>query len=181
MEYFEVYLNSADAISGASTPHSCRFNLGSVYDFVPNAYKYAQSHCCYVKVKYFSVEETTANFNTAGTGTILVQLSGILPNSVTSQAISTSNNMNMGQSNIIGVIPTSIAKNSYCSNTFDNDYVKSNNIFNGDITINLKDQDDAFIALTGSKAWVMLISVAFDKDSEVKSHPNTGSTNYFSY
>jgi len=167
MEYYEIFLNSANAVSGSSTPHSCRFNLGSVNNFIPNAYIFQNSNYCFVKVKYFSVEETTTAFNTAGTGTILVELNGALPNSVRSNTLSTANPNNMLQSNIIGIVPTSITKNSYSSNTFDNDFVKCNNILNGDININLKDQDGAFLALTASKAWVMLICVAFEKENDL--------------
>ncbi len=167
MEYYEIFLNSANAVSGSSTPHSCRFNLGSVNNFIPNAYIFQNSNYCFVKVKYFSVEETTTAFNTAGTGTILVELNGSLPNSVRSNTLSSSNPNNMLQSNIIGIVPTSIADNTYSSNTFDNDFVKCNNILNGDININLKDQDGAFLALTASKAWVMLICVAFEKENDL--------------
>lgn len=168
MEYFEVFLNSANAISGSSTPHSCRFNLGSVNDFAPTAQNYQTAHCSFVKVKYFSVEETATAFNSAGVGTILVEMNGALPNSVKSQSIATTNPKNMNQSNIIGVVPTSVTDNTYSSNTFDNDYVKAPNIFQGDIVINLKDQDGSFITLTGSKPWVMLLCVAFEKDENYK-------------
>ena len=51
---------------------------------------------------------------------------------------------------------------------FDNDFVKSNNILNGDITINLKDQDNLFMNATGNKNWVMLLCVAFEKENELK-------------
>ena len=181
MEYFEIFLNSADATEGSSTPHSCRFNLGSVGDFVPNAYIYQNSDYCYVKVKYFSVEETASAFNSANTSTILVEMGGALPNSVRSGDVSVANPKNMEQSSIIGIVPTSMADATYSSNTFDNDFVKAPNILNGDITINLKDQDKSFLSLTGSKAWVMLICVAFEKEPEIRNIPNTGSTNYFSY
>ncbi len=181
MDYFEVFLNSADANQGSAKPQSCIFNLGNVNDFVPNAHIYQNSNYCFVKVKYFSVEETTTNFSSSNVGTILIELNGSLPNSVRSNGISTGNPKNMTQSNIIGIVPTSIAGNTYSSNTFDNDFVKCNNILNGDITINLKDQDQLLLALTGSKAWVMLLCIAFEKQPEIKNLPNTGSTNYFSY
>jgi hypothetical protein len=181
MEYYEIYLSSANAVSGSTTPHSCRFNLGSVNNFIPNSYIFQKSNYCFVKVKYFSVEETATNFNSAGTGSLLIELNGALPNSIRSNALSTANPNNMKQSNIIGIVPTSIDKFSYSSNTFDNDFVKCNNILNGDITINIKDQNGAFITLTGSKPWNMLICVAFEKKPELLNHPNTGSTNYFSY
>ena len=181
MDYFEVFLNSADAIQGSSTPHSCRFNLGNVNDFVPNAHIYQNANSCFVKVKYFSVEETTANFASANVGTILVEMGGALPNSARSNTISQSNPKNMLQSNIIGIVPTSSTDNTYSSNTFDNDFVKSGNILNGDIVINLKNQDSSSLSLTGSKAWVMLLCVAFEKEPELKNISNTGSTNYFSY
>jgi hypothetical protein len=172
MDYFEVFLNSADAMSGASTPHSCVFNLGSVNDFIPNAYMYQNANYCYIKVKYFTVEETATAFNTANISTILVEMSGALPNSVRSNSITSANNSNMLQSNIIGIVPTSVSDSTYSSNTFDNDFVKCNNIFNGNITINLKDQDNGFLSLTGSKAWVMLLCVAFDKQNDILNTPN---------
>ena len=168
MDYYEIFLNSADANSGSSTPHTTRFNLGNVYDFIPNAYLYQNSAYCFVKVKYFSVEETASAFNTAGTSTILIEMSGALPQSVRSNSISTSNPKNMTQSNIIGIVPTSVSDSTYSSNTFDNDFIKSNNILNGDIEINLKDQDKALLSLTGSKAWVMLLCVAFEKEPQLK-------------
>ena len=74
----------------------------------------------------------------------------------------------MTQSNIIGIVPTSVSDSTYSSNTFDNDFIKSNNILNGDIEINLKDQDKALLSLTGSKAWVMLLCVAFEKEPQLK-------------
>ena len=167
MDYFEIFLNSANATAGSSTPHSTRFNLGSVYDFIPSGYLYQNADYCFVKVKYFSVEETTSAFNTAGTSTILIEMSGALPQSVRSNTISSANPKNMTQSNIIGIVPTSVSDSTYSSNTFDNDFVKSNNILNGDITINLKDQDQALLSLTGSKAWVMLLCVAFEKNEDL--------------
>ncbi len=168
MDYYEIFLNSSEAITGSSTPHTTTFNLGSVYDFIPSAYLYQNSAYCYVKVKYFSVEETSSNFNSSAISTILIEMNGGLPQSVRSNSISTSNPKNLIQSNIIGIVPTSASGNTYSSNTFDNDFIKSNNIFNGDITINLKDQDGAFLSLTTSKAWVMLICVAFEKENELK-------------
>ena len=165
MDYFELFLNSSNAMTGSSTPHSTTFNLGSVYDFAPNAYKYQNADYCFVKVKYFSVEESVSTFTSANISTILVEMNGALPNSSRSYSIANSNK-NMGQSNIIGIVPTSATDSTYSSNTFDNDFVKCNNILNGNITINLKDQDNGFLTLTGSKAWVMLICVAFEKEGD---------------
>lgn len=178
-EYFEVYLNSAKSLSGSTTPHICRYNLGSVYDFTPHLQRFSNAPYCYVKVKYFSVEETASNFNSADVGTILIKIDNALPNSLETQSISTSNNKNLQQSNIIGIVPTSIAKNTYSSNTFDNDFIKSPNIFNGDITITLTDQDGANITLTGSKPYVMLLCVMFEDNPDNYNIPNVREYNYF--
>ncbi len=172
MEYYEIFLNSANATEGSSTPHSCRFNLGSVGDFVPNAYIYQNANYCFVKVKYFSVEETASAFNSANTTTILVEMGGALPNSVRSSDVSVANPKNMEQSSIIGLVPTNMADATYSSSTFDNDFVKAPNILNGDITINLKDQDGSFITLTSVKPWSMLICVAFEKEPQIKNMPS---------
>ena len=44
MEYFDIYLNSANAVLGSATPHSCVFNLGTVNDFVPNSHIYSNAN-----------------------------------------------------------------------------------------------------------------------------------------
>tara|TARA_R110002167_G_C12516797_1_gene637813 strand:- start:337 stop:837 length:501 start_codon:yes stop_codon:yes gene_type:complete len=163
MEYFEIYLNSADALFGSTTPHSCRFNLGTVNNFVPNAQIYQNNNCCYVKVKYFSVEETVTAFNTLTVGTLLIEMGGGQPNSIKSNLMAVGST-NMEQSNIIGLVPTNITKNTYSTSSYENDYVKAPNILNGDILINLKDQDGVLLTLTGSKPWVMLLSVGYEKE-----------------
>ena len=181
MEYFEVYLNSDDALSGSDKPNQCVFNLGNVYDFAPNAHLFQNANHCFVKVKYFTIEETSTNFNNNDDATILIEMDGALPNAVRSKSLSNANFQNMAQSNIIGIVPTSIAKNTYSSNTYDNDFVKANNIFNGNITISLKNDFGISMGLSTGIAWAMLICVAFEKDDNIKAIPNTGSTNYFSY
>ena len=172
MEYFEVFLNSADANQGKTTPHTTIFNLGSINDFVPNSHLYQNADYCYVKVKYFVVEETLANFNTANVGTILIEMGSAMPNSVRSEEISTSNPRNMTQSNIIGLVPTSIGSNTYSSTRYENDFVKAGNILNGDIVINLKNQDNLSLTLTASKAWVMLLCIGFEKQAQLKNKSN---------
>jgi len=172
MEYFEIFLNSDDAISGSSTPHACSFNLGSVNDFVPNMYMYQNSNYCFVKVKYFSVKETKSHFSSVNVGTILIEMGGSLPNSVKSDSLSQSNPKNMVQSNIIGIVPTHLGTNTYSHITYENDFVKSPNIFNGVININLKDQDLVPLTLTENKPWVMLLCVAFEKQPDLKEKSN---------
>ena len=181
MEYFEVFLSSIDCISGSNAPNECVFNLGNVYDFAPNAHLFQNANHCFVKVKYFSIEETSANFNTNSIGTIIVEMDGALPNAVRSIPVAGTNFRNMTQSNIIGIVPTSITKNTYSSNTYDNDFVKANNIFNGNITITLKDEIGGKLTLSNGQDYVMVLCVAFEKDDNIKAIPNTGSTNYFSY
>jgi len=181
MEYFEVFLNSVDSLAGSNRPNQCIFNLGNVYDFAPNAHLFQNANHCFVKVKYFSVEETESNLNTASIGTIIVEMDGALPNAVRSKGLSSANFQNMVQSNIIGIVPTSITKNTYSSNTYDNDFVKANNIFNGNITISIKDELGVDLNLSSTIDWVMVLCVAFEKDDNIKAIPNTGSTNYFSY
>ena len=99
-------------------------------------------------------------------------MGGSLPNSVKSDSLSQSNPKNMIQSNIIGLVPTDLGTNTYSSITYENDFVKSHNIFNGVININLKDQDLVSLTLTGSKGWTMLLCVAFEKQSDLKEKSN---------
>ena len=78
----------------------------------------------------------------------------------------------MTQSNIIGLVPTNIGSNSYSSIQYENDFVKAGNILNGDIVINLKNQDNVSLTLTASKAWCMLLCIGFEKQAQLKNKSN---------
>ena len=162
MEYFELLINSGDAMNGSTTPHITTFNLGNVYDFVPNAYKFQQSNYCFVKVKFFEVKDTAH-----GAGVILININNALPNSSRTETISSSNPKNLGQSGLIGVVPTSSSSHTYSSNTYENDFVKCNNILNGNITFTLTNETGTNLSLNGSKPWTMLLCVGFEKNPEL--------------
>lgn len=159
MEYFELLINSSDALNGSTTPHITTFNLGNVYDFVPNAYKFQQSNYCFVKVKFFEVKDTAH-----GAGVILININNALPNSSRTETISLSNPKNLGQSGLIGIVPTSSSSHTYSSNTYENDFVKCNNILNGNITFTLTNETGTNLSLNQNKPWTMLLCVAFEKE-----------------
>ena len=160
-----VFLNSANAVSGSSTPHSCRFNLGSVNNFIPNAYIFQKSNYCFVKVKYFSIDETNTNFDTNACITIQVKLNVGLPQSLESKRIADGNQMNCITSQTIGVLPTGIDTATYGDSTYDNEFVKSSNIFKGVVNIKLDDQDDEPLDfLNKSMPYFMVLCVRFHKN-----------------
>ena len=81
---FNIYLSSADAQVGAADPEKCRFQIRSVLDLAPNALAYNDCAYCLVKMKYFAIKQTPAQFHTDDTQTILVKLTGQYPNNIAS-------------------------------------------------------------------------------------------------
>ena len=161
MEYFDILINSADAINGANTPHITTFNLGNVYDFAPNAYKFQQADYCYVKVKFFEIKDTAH-----GAGVILININNALPNSARTELLSASPK-NLTQSGLIGIVPTSSISHTYISNKYDNDFVKCSNILNGNITFTLTNETGVNLSLNQNKPFTMLLCVAFEKEAEL--------------
>ena len=178
-EYFDIILKSRDALGNtyntatppvitASTPHNLDFNLGSVYDTAPALQRYADSPYCDVKVKYFSIDETKANFNTNACITIQVKLNIGLPQALETKRIEGLNQMNCITSQTIGVLPTGLDSATYGDSTYDNEFVKSSNIFKGIVNIKLDDQDDEPLDfLNKSMPYFMVLCVRFRKNPDL--------------
>ena len=181
-EYFDIILKSKDALGNtyntatppvitASTPYNLDFNLGSVYDTAPALQRYADSPYCDVKVKYFSIDETKANFKTNACITIQVKLNQKieavekLEEALESKRIEGLNQMNCITSQTIGVLPTGLDSATYGDSTYDNEFVKSSNIFKGIVNIKLDDQDDEPLDfLNKSMPYFMVLCVRFHKN-----------------
>ena len=168
MEKFSVYLDSADALSGASTPYRTVFNLGSVYNFAPQAEKYANEPYCYVKVSNFSIKYTASQANTDDISNILVSINSTLPNSATN--VYNSDGVAMNQSGIIATIPTGAANYSYSNVDYDNEMIKCSNIFKGDLQIELLTQEGVVMAseLSGSNPFCMTLCVYFENNKSIE-------------
>lgn len=165
MEKFNIYLVSAEAESGSTTPHQCSFNVGNIYNFAPDIQKYADHDCCYVKVSNFSIKYTAAAANTDGVSNILVSLNTALPNSGTNTS---AGNGSLSQTGIIASIPTGAADYSYSNVDYDNEMIKSSNILKGQLLVTLLDQDGTTLSsdIGSGNPWCMSLCVYFDKDND---------------
>lgn len=166
MSYFELFLHSANNSKGTASIAETTYNLGSVYDFAPTSYRYADMPYCYVKLKYFAIRVAMSAFNTATVGSVVVKLDSSLPNS------GQSSNGAITQSNIIGLVPTSITKFTYQNNAYDNEWIKCPNIFKGTTSFRLEDQNgqllSSAVTLSASTPYHMVLCVKFDDDPEYK-------------
>lgn len=175
-EYFDIILKSKDAIGNTfntatppvitgSTTQDLNFNLGSVYDTAPALQRYADSPYCEVKVKYFQIKASESFFATANAITIQVKLNVGLPQSLESKRLLPGNQDNLIPSQTIGVVPTSQTTSTYSSITYENQYVKSPNIFRGTVNVRLENQDDALITtLSKDTPYFMILCVKFRKE-----------------
>ena len=71
---FSIYLNSAQALTGATTPKNCIFSIGSVLNQAPNIQNFQNCAYCKITLKYFSVFQTAAQFTIDGATTLLIKL-----------------------------------------------------------------------------------------------------------
>ena len=168
MEKFSVYLNSVFTPQ-ASTPYRTVFNLGSVYNFAPQAEKYANEPYCYVKVSYFSIKYTASQANTDDVSNILISINSTLPNSSTN-VINQTDGVAMNQSGIIATIPVGASNYSYSNVDYDNEMVKCANVFKGDLQIELLDQEGTLMSseLGVSNPFSIMLCVYFENKDNIE-------------
>lgn len=145
----------------------CIFNIGSVLDQTPNAQELENETECLIKINYFNIERTSAEFTTANVNIIQIRSNIILPNTVESQPAREGYN-NMGSSNILGVIPVGNTTFTYSDfQTNPNVYKSSANLFKGQIEINLTDQDGTPLTILQHKEWYMIMCIYFPKTNKI--------------
>ena len=165
LEKFNIYLSSANASTGSTTPYECSFNVGDIYNFAPNIDKFADRDYCYVKVSNFSIKYSASTANTDDVSNILVTLNTALPNSATNTL---SGNGTLGQSNIIASIPTGATNYSYSNVDYDNEMVKSSNILKGQLLVTLLDQNASTLSgdIDNTNPWSMTLCVYYDYEDK---------------
>ena len=174
--YYYLYINSDDNITGNVNCKNINFNMDSILQSAPNRQYIENQAYCYVKLCYFAIDLAPNNANIGTTTTIQVRVGGVnFPNTFETQALSSSNNYNLMSSNILGVIPTGREEatnfNSlylYSNVDYDNTYVVMGNIFKGQLNIQLTDQDGTILAdnLTNNKSYNMKLEIYFPEDPD---------------
>jgi len=160
--YYYLYINSADNDSLNTNTKNLNFTLGNVLQSAPNSQQIQDAPYCYVKLKYFVLNEAPEEYT--GTNTIQIRVNKPFPNS-----FETKRN-GVDTSNILGVVPTGVVdstnyflEQTYSNVDYDNDYVVMGNIFNGSLNIQLTDQDGALLSNshTLNKNYVMYLEIYF--------------------
>ena len=160
--YYYLLINSDSNDTEASNCKNLNFNLGSVLQGAPNNQAIQDAPYCYVKVKYFVLNESPINYTT--TNTIQIRVNKPFPNS-----FETKQN-GILTSNILGVVPTGVIdgtnhyiEQTYSNPDYDNNYVVMGNIFNGSLNIQLTDQDGVLLSdtHTNSKSYLMYLEIYF--------------------
>lgn len=173
---FLIYLNSVNS-QDAATPSNMNFNIGSVMGQAPNLINFQKQAYCKIKLRYFSIKRTAAQLTTADISTLLINMMIPHPNSIRSTTMDANEAQNVRTSNIIGVVPTKNTASSYSNEYYDNDYVYVANPFQGNINIQILDQDHTeYTGLDNTMPVEMLLEVCFD-DNPAQVNDNSGSLN----
>ena len=150
--------------SGTNASNKTTFNIGTVLAQAPNAQELENAPVCLIKVKYFHIERTSAQFTTDEVSAVQIRLNNQYPNNIETQPSENqfSNRPNTLSSNIIGVLPTGDTTYTYSDfNSNPNDYVAIANPFKGQIQITLTNQSGTTLsnASTQDKKWSMMLCV----------------------
>lgn len=172
--YYYLYINSDDNATGATNCKNINFNLDSVLMSAPNRQYIENQAYCYVKLCYFGMDISGASITTETT--IQVRVGGVnFPNTFETKALSATNNYNLENSNILGVIPSKKINTNhyyidylYANSDYDNGYVVMGNIFKGQLNIRLTDQDGSLLVdgLTNNKSYNMKLEIYFPEDPD---------------
>ena len=168
---FYIYLNSADADFGSTTPYETTYSLGSVYNNAPALQHFQDAPYCSIKVCNFAIKYNEQNFNSDDASFVLIRINTSLPNSI-DNIQSGGFNTSFGQSQIIGIVPTQASSSgntyttyTYSDTSYDNSPVITSNIFKGNLTIELTKQDGSRLTnLSGSNPYSLLLQVEYQED-----------------
>jgi hypothetical protein len=174
--YYYLYINSDDNADGLTNCKNINFNLDSILQSAPNRQYIENQAYCYVKLCYFALDVSPTTANVGTTTTIQLRVGGtIFPNTFETSPLSTTNGFNLGQSNILGVIPSGKVNDNhyftdfiYSNVDYDNGYIVMGNIFKGQLNLQLTDQDGTILAdtLTNNKSYNIKLEIYFPEDKE---------------
>lgn len=168
---FSVYLNSAQALTGPTTPKNCIFSIGSVLNQAPNIQNFQNCAYCKITLKYFSVFQTATQFKADGVTTLLIKLATAQqPNSIESVSVAGGQNSNFITSNIIGVVPTGNSDATYSNGDYDNSPFVISNPFSGDLHIIITDEsgDADTPTITATDPWECILHIEFPIKPSIK-------------
>ena len=160
---FDILINSGDRTSGS--PSRSTFSCSST-GFSTNLSKFVNHHTCYVKLNYFGIDASASTLTASNTNLHTLRFnvdSASLPHSFRTNEISNNNCSNLLATNTIGLVPISSSNATYSNDDFDNQYVVSSNIFSGDTSITLLNQNGTELSLSG-RTWTAQLCVYFDDD-----------------
>ena len=174
--YYYLYINSDDNADGLTNCKNINFNLDSILQSAPNRQYIENQAYCYVKLCYFALDVSPTTANVGTTTTIQLRVGGtIFPNTFETSPLSTTNGYNLGQSNILGVIPSGKVNDNhyftdfiYSNVDYDNGYIVMGNIFKGQLNLQLTDQDGTILAdtLTNNKSYNIKLEIYFPEAKE---------------
>lgn len=174
--YYYLYINSDDNADGLTNCKNINFNLDSILQSAPNRQYIENQAYCYVKLCYFALDVSPTTANVGTTTTIQLRVGGtIFPNTFETSPLSTTNGFNLGQSNILGVIPSGKVNSNhyftdfiYSNVDYDNGYIVMGNIFKGQLNLQLTDQDGTILGdtLTNNKSYNIKLEIYFPEDKE---------------
>lgn len=160
---FDIYINSADRTGGDVS--RATFSFAST-GFSTDLSKFVQYHKCYVKLQYFAIDGNASTLTSANTDLHTIRFNidtSSLPHSFATKAIGTGNSTNLLFSNTIGLIPIFNTSATYLNKDYENEYIVTSNIFAGDSTIALLDQNGTELNLSGRK-WTAQLCVYFSDE-----------------
>ena len=163
---FHLNLESEDAMVNQKEIGRFVFNVGSVLDRAPQLNDLSKYSHSTIKLIYFDIAESAADWKTAGVEVLIIKLANNFPNNTQSQLVAQNNSFNSRSSDIVAYVPTLRDDWTYGPN-YVNTEVILGNFLEGEIAIQINKSFENKLVLTAGQVWRAVFEVCnYEKEEE---------------
>tara|TARA_R100001463_G_scaffold12968_3_gene34700 strand:- start:1156 stop:1731 length:576 start_codon:yes stop_codon:yes gene_type:complete len=175
---FHIHLESEDCMTKDLSGGRFVFNVGSVLDRAPQLNDLSKYSHSTIKLVYFDIAESAADWKTAGVEVLILKIANNYPNNTQSSLVGSGQQYNVVSSDIVGYVPTLRDDWTYGPN-YVNEPVILGNFLNGEISISIYKSFETALELTAGQVWRMVLEVCYypkeeERDSLLKKELKLG-------
>jgi len=176
---FHLNLESEDAMVNQKEVGRFVFNVGSVLDRAPQLNDLSKYSHSTIKLVYFDIAESAADWKTAGVEVLIMKIANNFPNNTQSQLVASTNSFNSRSSDIIAYVPTNRDDWTYGPNYVNTELILGN-FLDGEIAIQINKSFETKLVMTAGQVWRAVLEVCYypkeeERDMLLKNEQKLGS------
>ncbi len=162
---FHLNLESEDAMVNQKEIGRFVFNVGSVLDRAPQLKDLSKYSHSTIKLIYFDIAESAADWKTAGVEVLIIKIANNYPNNTQSTLVAQNNSYNTISTDIVAYVPTLRDDWTYGPN-YVNTEVILGNFLEGEIAIQINRSFETKLVLTAGQVWRAVFQVCYYEKEE---------------